>query len=168
MTPTGVEATTTELVNKRSPSWPKWQYYWAELWVLICTVHLTVCSWYVAYAFESESTLNICLNVKELLARNRRNIWSLSDWNVTRTHNYLVRKGTLKHLAKLTKWFSCIVSNYLYGAFDCMFSSYDVRVSEWIYTLYLTESQGTSCWNQARYLKIKWLRQDSNPQSLSS
>ena len=32
-------------------------------------MHLTVCSCHVTYAFESESTLYSCLNVKELLAR---------------------------------------------------------------------------------------------------
>ena len=35
---------------------------------------LTVCSCHVTYAFHSESTLYICLNVKELLARSRREI----------------------------------------------------------------------------------------------
>ena len=48
-------------------------------------------------------------NVKELLVRNRRNIWSLSDCNGTRTKNHLVRKWTLNHLAKpasLAKWLS--------------------------------------------------------------
>ena len=34
----------------------------------------TVCSCHVMYAFESESTLYSCLNVKELLARSRREI----------------------------------------------------------------------------------------------
>ena len=33
---------------------------------------LTVCSCHVTYAFQSESTLCSCLNVKELLARSRR------------------------------------------------------------------------------------------------
>ena len=33
-------------------------------------MHLTVCSYHVTYAFQSESTLYSCLNVKELLARN--------------------------------------------------------------------------------------------------
>ena len=37
-------------------------------------VNNTVCSCYVTYAFESESTLYSCLNVKELLARSRREI----------------------------------------------------------------------------------------------
>ena len=36
---------------------------------------LTVCSCHVTYAFESESTLYSCLNVKELLART-----SLAKW----------------------------------------------------------------------------------------
>ena len=84
-------------------------------------MHLTVCFCHVTYAFQGESTLYICLNVKELLARNRRDIWSLSDCNGTRTHKHLVRKRTLSHFAKLTKWFRWVVSFYLYGAFDCMF-----------------------------------------------
>ena len=35
---------------------------------------LTVCYYHVTYAFQSESTLYSCLNVKELLARSRREI----------------------------------------------------------------------------------------------
>ena len=97
--------------------------------------YLTVCSCHVTYAFQSESTLYSCLNVKELLARNRREIWSLSDCNGIRTHNHLICKRTLNHLAKLAKWLSCVVSTYLYGAFDYMFLSCHVRVSEWIHTL---------------------------------
>ena len=49
----------------------------------ICTVHLTVCSSHVTYAFESESTHYGCLNVKELLARSSREIWRWSDCNWT-------------------------------------------------------------------------------------
>ena len=83
--------------------------------------HQTVCSCHVMYAFQSESTLYSWLNVKELLARSRHKIWSLSDSNWTWTHNHLVCKWTLNHLAKLVKWLSCVVSTYLFGAFDCMF-----------------------------------------------
>ena len=72
------------------------------LWVLICTVHLTVCYYHVTYAFQSASRLYRCLNVTELFSRNRRGIWSLSDCNGTGTHNHLVRKQTLNHLVKLT------------------------------------------------------------------
>ena len=68
---------------------------------------LSVCSYHITYMFQSESTLHICQNVKELLAPNRRDIWSLCHCNGTRTHNHLVRKRTLNHLvnrASLPKW----------------------------------------------------------------
>ena len=75
-------------------------------------------SCHVTYAFQSESTLYICLNVKELLARSRREIWSLSDCNWIRTHNHLVHKRTLNHLAKpagLAKWLSvCLWTKWLW------------------------------------------------------
>ena len=45
--------------------------------------------------FQSEFILNSCLNVKELLARSRREIWSLSDCNWTQTHIRLVRKRSV-------------------------------------------------------------------------
>ena len=63
--------------------------------------YLPVCYYSVLYALHSESTLYSCLNVKELLAPTRRDIWSLSYRNGTRTDNHLVRKQTLNHLAKL-------------------------------------------------------------------
>ena len=37
-------------------------------------INCTVCSDHVTYAFQSESTLYSCLNVKELLAGSRREI----------------------------------------------------------------------------------------------
>ena len=168
MTATGLEPTTTYFVNEHSTICPNWPNDSALLWVLICTVDLTVCVYHVTYEFESESTLYSCLNVKELLARSRRHIWRLSDCNGTRTHNHLVRKRTLNHLAQLAKWLSCVVSTYLYGAFDCMFFLSHVRVWEWIRTLQLPECQGTPFSKQASYLKIKWLQRDSNRQPLSS
>ena len=39
---------------------------WALLWVLICMVHLTVCSYHVTHSFQSESTLNGWVFVYEL------------------------------------------------------------------------------------------------------
>ena len=92
----------------------------------------------------------------------------LSDCNWTRTDNHLVRKTTLTPLAKLTKWLSCVVSTYPYDAFDCMFLSCHVGLSEWIYTPYLSECQGPPCSKQVRYLKFKWLYLDWNPQPLTS
>ena len=76
--------------------------YYLRLPLLVRHCQLSVCSCHVMYTFQSESTLYSCLNVKELLARNRRDIWSLSDCNWTQTHDHLVHKWTLNHLAKLT------------------------------------------------------------------
>ena len=59
----------------------------------------------------------------------------VKNCNWTRTQNHLVLKRTLNHLAKLAKRLSCVLSTYLYGAFDCMFLSCHVRVWEWIHTL---------------------------------
>ena len=126
-----------------------------------------VCSCHVTYAFQSESTLySYTLNIKELLARSRREIWRLSECNWTRIQNHLVLKRTLNHLVKLAKWLSCVLSNYLYGAFECMFLSCHVCVSEWIHTLQLSECQGTPCSKQTRNLKLKWLQLDSNSEQL--
>ena len=80
-------------------------------------------------------SLYSCLNIKELLAQNRHNIWSLNDFNGTQTHNHLVCKQKLNHLAKLAKWLSCVVSTYLYSALDCMFLSCHLCISEWILSL---------------------------------
>ena len=68
---------------------------------------LTVCSHLVTYALPRKSTFYSCMIVKELLARNRHDIWSLSDSNGIRTHNHLVHKRSLSRLTKLTslaKW----------------------------------------------------------------
>ena len=62
------------------------------LWKLYIS---TVCYCPVTYDFQSESTLYSHLDVKELLARNRCHIRSLSNCNGIRTYNDLVRKRTL-------------------------------------------------------------------------
>ena len=56
----------------------------------------------------------VSLNVKELLAQIRREIWSLSDCNCTRTHNHLVHERTLNHLAKLTNE-NCLLNCSQFG-----------------------------------------------------
>ena len=80
---------------------------------------LTVCSYHVTYASQSESTLYICLNVKELLARYLKFKWLQRDSNPQPlpqplplsnhyhflTHNHFlmisipfcIRKGNKKH-----------------------------------------------------------------------
>ena len=57
--------------------------------------------------FQSNSTLYSCLNVKELLAQNRCNIWSLSCNNRIQTNSHLVCKQKLNNLAKLV-WSACL------------------------------------------------------------
>ena len=71
LTAVGLETATTQLINKQSSIQPNWPNDCAFLWVLICTVNLTVCPYHVTYAFQSESTLYSCLNLKEVLARSR-------------------------------------------------------------------------------------------------
>ena len=85
----------------------------------------------------------VAQNSMEFLARNSRDIWSLSNWNGTRIYNHLIRERTLNHLAKLGKWLNRVVSFYRYGASECMFLSCHVRVSEGIHTLWLPKYQRT-------------------------
>ena len=54
---------------------------------------------FLCHVCISESTPYSCLNVKELLTQSRCKIWSLSHCNWTQTHNPLVHKRTLNHLA---------------------------------------------------------------------
>ena len=58
----------------------------------------TVCYYHVTQAFPSESTLYSCLNVKELLARNRRDIQSLNDSKGNKS-NHLYHKRTLSFVS---------------------------------------------------------------------
>ena len=107
----------------------------------------------------------VCLNVKELLTWSGCHIWSLSDSNVIWTHNHLVCNQTPNHLARLARWLGCVVSTYLYGAFDCfllpcMSSRVNLHSS-------LPECQGTPCLKQVPYLKFKWQQHDSNSWLLS-
>ena len=108
--------------------------YFNYTWLLL---FLTVCYYHVKYAFQSESTLYSCLNVKELFAWNRWDIWILSDCNVSGTHKHLVCKRKLNHLVKLAKQLSCVVSSCLYGAFDCIFLSWHVRSYHVIWSVWL-------------------------------
>ena len=60
---------------------------WTYCMVLSCHVRVSV---------NPQSI--ICLNVRELLARSMRIIWSLSNSSMIRTHNHLVHKRTPNHL----------------------------------------------------------------------
>ena len=74
---------------------------------LCCEYFSVQCIWlYViimSRAIHSEEILYIFLSVKELIARNRHDIWILSYRKRTRTHNHLGRIETFNYLAKLAK-----------------------------------------------------------------
>ena len=95
------------------------------------------------FAFQSESILNSCVNVKELFARNRCDIWSLSDCNGTRTHNHLVCKRTPNHLAKLAslaKWLTaCLRTKWLWVHIKCN------EINTWTYNVLKNENASWSC-----------------------
>ena len=133
-------------------------------WVLLYAVLMSR----THFRMNSHSIFAWMLRNSSLVTLKRHHIWSLSDCNKTQTHNHVVRKWTLKHLAKLTKWFSWIVTTYPYGAFDYMFLSCHVHVPEWIHTLYWLECQRTPYSKQVPCLKFKWLQGASNLQALSS
>ena len=120
----GVRTNNHRFVNEHSTIWTNRPNDRPELWVLISTVHFTVCYYYVTYAFHSETRLSTWLNVKVVLARAFRDIWSLSKCNRTQTNNHLFCKRTLNHLAILIKLLSFIVSTDWYGAFGYMLLSY--------------------------------------------
>ena len=86
-----------EELLQTSKATPAHSFFLMKAWITISKI---VCSHHVTCAFQSESTLYICLDVKEHLARSRCEIWSLSDCNWTWSHSHLVHKLTLNHLAK--------------------------------------------------------------------
>ena len=49
---------------------------------------------------------------QEFLARNRREIWSLSDCNGTQIYNHLVRKRTFNHLARFDQNYLRFFKNF--------------------------------------------------------
>ena len=84
--------------------------YWKNSWKIIpgkhdveatkkCEDCVIILQTYFRVNLHSSS----CLNVKELFARDRRDIWKLNDCNGI--HNHLVRKQTLNNLSKwLNDW----------------------------------------------------------------
>ena len=77
-------------------------------------IELIVC-FIISYTPLESIYLGSCLNVKERLAQNKRDIGNLTDFNGTWTHNHLVWKRTLEYLAKMVKRLSCAMSTSLHG-----------------------------------------------------
>ena len=116
----------------------------ARLWkIFFCNSQFfSVCPYHVTYVFQSESILYSCLNVKYLLAQNRREIWSLSDCNGTRTYKHLVSKQTLNHLAKLAFYgwvveysFNSVLNGWMfvYELSGCVFESRCSHLNQLLY-----------------------------------
>ena len=113
------------------------------IFLIVCmflSCHVRVLEWITLYS---------CLNVKELLAWRRCEIWSLSDCNWTRTHNHLVRKRTLNHLAKLVIFLN-----------DWAVLWVLICISIWVYVLVMPRTHFTgnphSIWLSV-HLRTKWL-----------
>ena len=64
--------------------------------------------------FQSVSTFYSSLNIKKLLAQNRRDIWNLNDSNGFLTHNHLVCKRTLNHLRTKCRHFSHVTKSRIF------------------------------------------------------
>ena len=112
------------------------------------------------YAFQSESTLYSCLNIKELLARNKRDIWSLSDSNGIRTHNHLVGKRTLNHLAKVSKWILICTVHLTVWYYHVTYAFQSESIPHWwIYTLPLLDVR--HCYKLSLYVMSR-KKQDPN------
>ena len=87
--------------------------------------------------------------------------------NGIQTHNLLVRKRKLNHLAKLAKWLRCVVSAYrsVTFAYASLIMSYSrIRVN---LTLQVPECQGIPCPKQARYLTFNMITTHSPKKPLT-
>ena len=98
----------------------KWKsiYFVCKKFFNICVLFQCMVYWINfqnMYTFTYQKTL---LHTLLLLVFKIVEILQFIDCNWIRTHNHLVHKRTLNHLAKLAKWLSCVVSTYLYGAFE--------------------------------------------------
>ena len=86
--------------------------YFAHIFFLCCFQKTFLRKEFDWKKFQSEFILNSCLNVKEILARSRREIWSLSHCNWTQTHIHLVRKRSVDNPQPL----SSLTFGQLYSA----------------------------------------------------
>ena len=120
--------------SRKGPSWIELRWDWLSTLnssLLIPVFKYFLChnrnfsfdtSFNFSKNFNSSLNLHLELNLDSCQDISERQI-GFSDCNWSRIYNHLVHKGTLDHLAKPAKWLSCVVSTYLYGAFDSIFSS---------------------------------------------
>ena len=88
--------------------------YWVHCcWLYILTMRIQIWQSWLHVIIISRTSFRVnphsivCLNVKELPAWSRCHIWNLSDYNRIQTHNHLVHKWKLNHLAKLANVGNC-------------------------------------------------------------
>ena len=71
----------------------------------IARVARRLCTFIMSHTYFRVNLLCSCVNVKELLARKRRDIWRWIGCHGIQTHNYLASK-----LAKMVKWLNDYIS----------------------------------------------------------
>ena len=103
-------------------------------------------------------TLCSCLNVKGLLARNSSDFWSFSDCNGIRTHNHLVHKRTLNHLAKmgvrLQKTTRQQTDDNNNNCFRTIMNSFICMILSCVQIFHKSSSDGKVSQNATRYILI--------------
>ena len=109
--------------------------------VFLTLEFLTVYFYDVAYAFQSESTLYSCLNVKELLAQSRRKIWlSVHLWT-----KWLWVRVQLQSL-KLESLFAVFFFTTNAIGFHCFYVIYYTEVFISLYSLNTLFIETNSSW----------------------
>ena len=106
-----------------------------HLTIELCCEYLSVwCIWlYVIIMSRTRFKLHPCSTFAWISRNSLLEISAISEVYVT----VYVNKHSAIWLYWRNDW--AVVSTYLYGAFDCVLLSCNVRLSEWIHTIYLPE-----------------------------
>ena len=104
----------------------------------------------IAVLWNSQS---LCLRAIYLVKNLFVTFFSINFSNETWTHDHLVCKRTLKHLAKLAKWLGYVVITYLNSASIVQFYQVTYAFKMNLHLL-LPEFQGAPCPSQAEHWKF--------------
>ena len=107
---------------------------------------------------------NSLVGTRELLAQNKRDIWSLSDYKGSRANNHLVHQRIPNHIAKLTANVWVFVYQLIVCEFDFRYKhlhrNYMIKYTVLEYTV---DGINYKCWKDTNisenmlYLKITWI-----------
>ena len=117
-----------------------WEEEWAiilwhfEIFLIFSNFLISLSHSVTREATRTQYTMSITINHALFNLWWKKNLFKHQNVSKFNTMT-VVHKRILKHLVKLAKWLSCVVSFYLYGAFNCVSLSCQIRVLEWIYTL---------------------------------